>query len=166
MCEKTRNYHSDRSHNRLSDVYHGKIWSEFLKFDRCDFLLSGLCYGVMLIIDRFQPFDHYTYSLGVIYLVIMNLPRNQRYKWQNVIIVGIIPGPHEPPLTINSKLSNFARSSLPVRTNSKHRKDVDYLMKNRKSLTAESRIESELGCRYSVLLKLPCFDPVRMTLMA
>ena len=60
MCEKTRNYHSDRSHNRLSDVYHGKIWSEFLKVDQCDFLLSDLCYGVMLNIDWFQPFDHYT----------------------------------------------------------------------------------------------------------
>lgn len=105
MCEKTRNYHSDRSHNRLSDVYHGKIWSEFLKVNQCDFLLSDLCYGVMLNIDWFQPFDHYTYSLGVIYLVIMNLPRNQRYKRQNVIIIGIIPGPHEPPLTINSYLS-------------------------------------------------------------
>lgn len=87
-----------------TDVYHGKVWSEFLKVDQCDFLLSALCYGVMLNIDWFQPFDHYTYSIGVIYLVIMNLPRNQRYKRQNVIIVGIIPGPHEPPLTINSPL--------------------------------------------------------------
>lgn len=38
-------------------------------------------------------------------------------------------------------------------------------MKNSKSRTAESQIESKLGCRYSVLLKLPYFDPVRMTLI-
>ena len=57
------------------------------------------------------------------------------------------------------------RSSWPLRTNSKHRRDVDYLMKNSKSRTGESQIESKLGCRYSVLLKLPYFDPVRMTLI-
>ena len=67
--------------------------------------LSAFCYGVMINIDWFQPFDHYAYSLGVVYLVIMNLPRNQRYKRKNVITVGIIPGSHEPPLTINSYLS-------------------------------------------------------------
>ena len=44
------------------------------------------------------------YSVGVIYLVIMNLPRVVRYKQENVLIVGIIPGPSEPH-DINSYLS-------------------------------------------------------------
>ena len=44
------------------------------------------------------------YSTGVIYLTILNLPRNERYKPENIIVVGIIPGPKEPKQTINSYL--------------------------------------------------------------
>lgn len=32
----------------------------------------------------------------------MNLPRSERFKPQNVILVGVIPGPHELRLNINS----------------------------------------------------------------
>ena len=39
------------------------------------------------------------------YLVLMNLPRSERFKRENVLLVGIIPGPSEPPLTINTYLS-------------------------------------------------------------
>ena len=38
------------------------------------------------------------------YIAIQNLPRNERYTSENVILVGIIPGPHEPRLTMNSYL--------------------------------------------------------------
>ena len=44
------------------------------------------------------------YSVGVIYAVIINLSRSIRYKEENVIVVGIIPGPHEPKKHINSYL--------------------------------------------------------------
>ena len=37
-------------------------------------------------------------------MVVNNLPRKIRYKRENIIIVGIIPGPKEPKLTINSFL--------------------------------------------------------------
>lgn len=59
----------------------------------------------MLNVDWMQPFDHTPYSIGVIYLVFMNLPRSERFKRENVILVGIIPGPKEPPLNINAYLS-------------------------------------------------------------
>ena len=36
------------------------------------------------------------------YLVILNLPGEERYKRQNMLLVGIIPGPNEPSLNINS----------------------------------------------------------------
>ena len=43
--------------------------------------------------DWFKPFDHSTYSVGVLYLVIL----------ENILIAGIIPGPSEPSYTeINS----------------------------------------------------------------
>ena len=44
------------------------------------------------------------YSVGVMYMTVNNLPRSLRYKQENVIIVGIIPGPTEPKLTMNSFL--------------------------------------------------------------
>lgn len=52
----------------------------------------------MLNVDFFQPYKHVHDSYGAIYLTIMNLPRSERFKQQNVIvIVGIIPAfEHEP----------------------------------------------------------------------
>ena len=44
--------------------------------------------------DWFQPFKHVTYSVGAVYL--SNLPRNLRYKRENIILCGILPGPKEP----------------------------------------------------------------------
>ena len=40
-----------------------------------------------------------------IYLTILNLPRDIWYKPENIILVGIIPGPAEPKYTINSYLT-------------------------------------------------------------
>ena len=40
---------------------------------------------LMLNVDWFQPFKHCTDSLGALYLVIVNLPRKERYKRENVI---------------------------------------------------------------------------------
>ena len=51
---------------------------------------------LMLNIDWFQLFDHIQYSIGVIYLVIQNLPRSLRFKPENIILVSTIPGPKEP----------------------------------------------------------------------
>ena len=59
----------------------------------------------MLNVDWFQPFKLARYSVGMIYLVVMNLPRNERFKIENVILVGVIPGPHEPSGNINTYLS-------------------------------------------------------------
>ncbi len=60
--------------------------------------------ALMMNVDWFQPFKHVQYSVGVIYLTIMNLPRHLRFKCENMITVGIIPGPHEPSENINSFL--------------------------------------------------------------
>lgn len=44
------------------------------------------------------------YSVGAIYLIIQNLPRSMRYKRENVILIGLMPGPKEPQVTMNSFL--------------------------------------------------------------
>ena len=66
----------------------------------------------MLHVDWFQPYKHSTYSLGVIYLVILNFPRNIRYKLENSIIIGFIPGPHEPSGNINTYLGPLVQELL------------------------------------------------------
>ena len=85
----------------LSDVYDGCIWKEF---EQSSFFESKYAYGLMLNMDFFQPYTHTVYSVGVIYLTVMNLPRSIRYKLENIIIVGIIPGPREPSL---GKIDSF-----------------------------------------------------------
>ena len=53
----------------------------------------------MLNVDWFQPYKHLaSYSVGAIYLIIMNLQRSEKFKRENVIVVGIIPNmDKEPP---------------------------------------------------------------------
>ena len=50
----------------------------------------------MINIDWFQPYTHTVSSVGVIYLTVMILPQTLKFKLENIIIVGIIPGPSEP----------------------------------------------------------------------
>lgn len=49
-------------------------------------------------LDWFQPFDNSQYSVGVIYGVICNLPRSERFKVSNIITLAVIPEPNEPKL--------------------------------------------------------------------
>ena len=86
------------------DVYDGQIWKEFQSYNEVPLLSDQFTFGLMINIDWFQPFKHTPYSVGAIYLTIMNLPRNIRFKRENVILVGLIPGPHEPSHNINSFL--------------------------------------------------------------
>ena len=220
-------------------TYDGAIWKEFLTDQAGVSFLSGANnYAFLLNIDWFQPFVHVTYSVGVIYMVFLNLPRCIRYKRENVLLLGVIPGPSEPPLTINSYLtpivkelktlwegvsfrlvcngrtveqtfrgaligvacdlpatrkvcgflghtanlgcskclvkfsegfnkqnySNFDRETWVLRSNTQHRGDIKKVMEARNK-TNLAKLESEYGCRYSVLLDLPYFDPVRMHLV-
>lgn len=216
----------------ISDVYDGQVWKEFVN---SNFFQTTYAYGLMLNMDFFQPYAHTVYSVGVIYLTIMNLPRSVRYKLENMIIVGIIPGPKEPSLTsINNFLfplvselqqfwkgvmlpvhsptgvvqqkvkcalmciscdlpagrkvcgflshnarlgcskclkeftgpigsqnySGFDRSQWLPRCDKDHRDNVD-MLKKCKTKSELSRRESELGCRNSIMLKLPYFSPTR-----
>ena len=93
-------YRSDK----IYDVYDAKIWKGFLQVSGHPFLSAPHCFGLMLNIDWFQLFKHSIYSVGVIYLTIMNLPRTQRFKCQNIILLGIIPGLSEPALDMNTLL--------------------------------------------------------------
>lgn len=62
--------------------------------------------------DWFQPFDHTQHSEGAAYLTVLNLPRKERYLQENTILLGILPGPKESPLNINSFLQPFVNELL------------------------------------------------------
>ena len=102
QCESTR---KAVGANKLSDVYDGTIWKDFLIVDHCPFLYEYNNYGLLLNIDWLQPYKHIEYSVGVMYLVILNLPRSIRFKRENIILFGVIPGPCELSLSVNSYLS-------------------------------------------------------------
>ena len=93
-------------------MYDGQVWKDFLHFQNAPFLADTNTIGLMINIDWFQPFKHRTYSIGVVYLVIMNLPRSIRYKRENIIIIGLLPGPSEPPKTINTYLAPLVSELL------------------------------------------------------
>lgn len=220
-----------------SDVYDGKIWQEFLVYEGTPFLSLPGNFAFQLNVDWFNPFEHTKHSEGAIYLSILNLPRRERFLQENIILVGVIPGPKEPSLHINSFLkplvkelkelwrgivledysghsvlvrgallccscdipasrkvcgfighggfrgcsrcllsfptesfgdkhdcSNFDRSQWKPRTLKDHR---DCANKYRLCSTrqAQKKIERESGIRYTVLLELPYFDPIRMCIV-
>ena len=86
------------------DIYDGKVWKELQSVDGIPFLSVSHNYCFTLNIDWFNPFKHTEYSVGAIYLVIQNLPRSERYKFENMILVGMIPGPKEPKRDVNNFL--------------------------------------------------------------
>lgn len=84
----------------IADIYDGTVWqSEVDGYLKCDHNLYG-----MINIDWFQPYKHTPHSVGAIYMTILNLPRVERFKEDNVMLIGVMPGPKEPSLNINSYL--------------------------------------------------------------
>lgn len=88
----------------MADIYDGAVWKSFLSVNGQDFLSDRYTLGLLINVDWFQPYKHVQYSVGAIYLAILNFPRHMRYRQENMILAGIIPGPHEPSLHINSFL--------------------------------------------------------------
>lgn len=102
-CERWREREPTIPPDVLGDIYDGNVWKSF----RNNFLSTPYCYLIALNVDWFQPYKHVNYSVGAIYVTIQNLPREKRYNDDNVILVGIIPGPKEPKLTMDSYLLPF-----------------------------------------------------------
>lgn len=233
-CEQWRNLQSGIG--IYHDIYDGKVWKDFMFVNGSPFLALPYNYALTLNVDWFQPFKRSTYSAGVLYLAIQNLPRTERYLTENIILCGVIPGPKEPEKTVNSFLeplvhelqllwkgvqittnhgavlvraaltcvacdipaarkvcgfvghnarlacskcskifptsafgekpdySGFDRTAWVGRSLDDHRK---YCAKHKVSNTqsAQVSLEREHGCRYSVLLELSYFDPIRMTIV-
>lgn len=100
LCEEWRQRNVPEQH--LGDIYDGRVWKEFYEYHEKPFLSKPHNLALMLNCDWFQPYKLTEYSVGVLYMVILNLPRAVRFKAENIIIVGIIPGPNEPSENVNS----------------------------------------------------------------
>lgn len=110
MCERWRTRSKDSE--VFTDIYDGLVWSKFQEFDGRPFLKIANNLGLILNLDWFNPFKHIKYSVGVIYLTIANLPRSERYKLENMIISGVIPGPKEPKKHVNFYLKPLVSELL------------------------------------------------------
>ena len=134
QCElwRTRSSSSDQ----LSDIYDGNIWHDFSSVDGRPFLCEpgNLCF--IINFDFFQPYDHVQYSLGAIYLSVLNLPREERYKQENTILVGLVPGPKEPD-NMNSFIKPLVNDLLKLWTG------VEF---NVASLSCVKKIRAALVC--------------------
>ena len=64
----------------MADVYDGAVWRSFLTIDGEEFLSSRYAVGLLINVDWFQPYKHVQYSVGAIYLAVLNFPRRLRYR--------------------------------------------------------------------------------------
>ena len=62
--------------------------------------------------DWFQPYKHVNYSVGALYIFFYNLLREERMKFENFVLLGLIPGPSEPKKAMNSYLDPFVNNML------------------------------------------------------
>lgn len=89
----------------MRDIFHGEFLREFKGLDGKHFSAGGDegRYVFSLCVDFFNPGTNKQagkkQSIGLISLVCLNLPPSIRYKSQNMFLAGVIPGPHEPPLS-------------------------------------------------------------------
>ena len=68
--------------------------------------------GLQLSMDFVNPYgkgSETRYSIGVLSAVILNLPKEERFRKENMLVLGIIPGPKEPHLHINGFLEPLVR---------------------------------------------------------
>lgn len=85
-----------------ADVYDGKVWQDFLEYKGKNFLNEERSLAFAVNVDWFQPFARRSdVSVGVIYLALLNLPREERFKWQNIIVAGIVPDMEKIPKSLN-----------------------------------------------------------------
>ena len=80
QCEKWKTRKIDD--NMYADVYDVKVWKQFGNWKgNKPFLNLPRSFGLMMNVDWFKPFKHrIDFSVGVIYMVLMNLPRSIRFK--------------------------------------------------------------------------------------
>ena len=101
------NHWKDRNvpNDVMSDVYVGAVWHGQ------ELLTSRYCLGLVINMDWFKSYKHIE---GAIYISILNLPHQLRYRLDNTTVIGVTPGPHEPKLHMNSYVKSLLTDLLKV----------------------------------------------------
>lgn len=97
LKERFNNKRPQPPPNFTSDVQQGSVFTKFsLKNDGFPFVEESP-YNLLLQLnlDWFNPFDYSSYSVGGIWLSILNLPHKERLQRKNTILSSILPGPKE-----------------------------------------------------------------------
>ena len=104
MCEQWREHQVEE--NIVADVYDGSIWSDFLTYKGDDFLNAPRSLAFAINVDWFQPFKgRNDRSVGVIYLALLNLASEQRFRSEIIIAASIIPEMNKEPKSLNTFLA-------------------------------------------------------------
>lgn len=89
----------------MTDIYDGNVWKIFKETDDEEgsekFFWNEVAdshIGLMINLDWFQPYDGTIYSIGIIYAAICNLPWDIWFKRENLLTLGLLPGPSEVSL--------------------------------------------------------------------
>ncbi|ODQ54205.1 hypothetical protein SAICODRAFT_45375, partial [Saitoella complicata NRRL Y-17804] len=78
----------------VRDFWDGHIYNKLRRTGRCFQDVRDMAF--LLCTDGVQLVKIKTHGVWPILLINLNLPPDQRYKQENMILVGIIPGPNEP----------------------------------------------------------------------
>ena len=69
--------------------------------------------GIILNLDWFAPYKYVSnYSVGLIYGVVANIKRHERYTQPNTFMLGVIPNLEKEPASVNSFLDLFVDDRL------------------------------------------------------
>ncbi|XP_006460515.1 hypothetical protein AGABI2DRAFT_57528, partial [Agaricus bisporus var. bisporus H97] len=104
---------------RMSDIWDAPVMREF-KCNGRTFVRDKGTDGRLVFsinMDGFNPYGNKQsgkhVSISAIYMTCLNLPHNIRNRMENVLLVGVIPGPQEPSvLQINNLLEPLVDSLL------------------------------------------------------
>ena len=81
------------------------MWKDLESINHRPLLSQANNLALMLNIDCFNFYEETPYSAGVKYFVVQNLPRSENFKFENIALAGVIPGPNEPRKHTNTFLS-------------------------------------------------------------
>ena len=79
-----------------ADVYDGKVWKEWEAKPKTEnqtwFAKDSGDIALQLNVDAFQPFEKVQYSMTAVFVAILCLPMEIRYKQENIILLALLPG--------------------------------------------------------------------------
>jgi hypothetical protein len=95
---------------RFEDIWDSPVFRNFREEDGSHFFAkhgNEARFAFSLGADSFHPLHNLeakqTMSATAIFLVLLNLPEDQRYKHKNMYLAGVIPGPGKPSITNQSR---------------------------------------------------------------